>query len=85
MKTPDLLEASLQLRSPAVGAEAEGDGERLARLSLPGLWRLGRGLGAATPGEDGGESGSYTRPRGPGTQEPTLGPAARTCRPARRP
>ena len=42
----------LQLRSLARGAEAERDIERLARPSLPGLWRLGRGLGAAAPGEE---------------------------------
>lgn len=37
IQTPGLLEARLQLRSPAVGGEAEWDGERPARLSLSGL------------------------------------------------
>lgn len=94
---PFSLEAGLQLRSPAVGAEAGQGEERPATLSFPGSracgdsggafgWpqptssrtgrggRGGRGLpGAPTPGPQ------------PWDQEPCPRPAARTCRPARRP
>lgn len=67
-ETPDSLEARLQLGSPAAGAEAEWDGERLARPAPPGL------------GDSGGASGRPRRERTAGRAAPTPGPAAQGLR-----
>lgn len=85
-KTPGLPEASLRLRSSAVGAEAE----RLARRSPSGLRRLGQGLGEAAPGEESEERGASTPgppPRDsetlPGARAPHLLPRPPPLRPFR--
>lgn len=73
-----------QLSAPAAGAEAESSGERLAGLSLPGLWRLRQGPrgGRAWP-ERRGARGTLTPgpPPRAGTQEASPRPAADTCPP----
>lgn len=94
---PGSLEAGLQLRSPAVGAEAEQgeEGRRRCHSRAPGPvatpagpWG-GRNLqapGPAAPGEEGADCLGLPHPaRSPGTQEPGPRRVARTCRPARRP
>lgn len=87
IKTPGLLEASLQLRSSTVGAEAERDGAKLARLLPSGLRRLGRGLGEAAPGEERGASTPSPPPRDsetlPGASAPHLPPRLPPLRPFR--
>ena len=69
-------EPSEQLCAPAAGAEAESSGERLAGLSLPGLWRLRQGPGAAAPGQKGGERAGLSHPArrpGRGLRKPPRG------------
>lgn len=73
-----------------MGAEAERDGERLARLSPSGLRRLGRGLGEAAPGEESEERRASTpgppsrdSETLPGTSVPHLPPRPPPLRPFR--
>lgn len=94
---PGSLEAGLQLRPPAVGAEAERGEERPARLSSSGSRACGDSSGAfgrpqATSSRTGragqGRRGVPGAPA-PGPQPRDSGAlpeaAARTCRPARHP
>ena len=73
-----------QLCAPAAGAEAESSGERLAGLSIPGLWRLRQGPrgGRTRPGRRGARGAPTPGPPPQaGTQEASPRPAADTCPP----